>query len=198
MKLTFRTASILLGAWVLSLSIAQAAPATSACVIAGPPDAALTIEEYSDFQCPYCAKGSEVVKQALKEYPGKIRLVFRNLPLPFHKHALTAAKAFTSVCLQDPSLAYSYQNTIFENQDKLATGGESYLLEVAQKLGVDMNKMKSDMASTKVEQIIANDQALAKTNNFQGTPSFMVGKEPLVGARPYKEFREVIERNLKY
>jgi protein-disulfide isomerase len=78
-------------------------------MIAGLANAPVTIEEFADFECKYCVRGSNTTREVLKNYAGKVNLVFRNMPLPAHQNALIAAKAFSAVCLQSPSLAYSYQ-----------------------------------------------------------------------------------------
>jgi len=166
------------------------------CAIAGPSNAVLTIEEYGDFECKYCVRGSKTMREVLKNYPGKINLVFRNMPLPAHQNAFVAAKAFSAVCLQSPSLAYSFQKELFDNQDKLVSQGEAFLYEVAENLGIDVTKMKSDMNGDAVAKSIAEDQQLADSHNFKGTPSFMIGTEPIVGALPYDEIKKVIDKQL--
>ncbi|WP_413289762.1 DsbA family protein [Bdellovibrio sp. HCB337] len=196
MKFGFKKFAVILSACVSIYGFAYADSKPGGCTIAGPENAVLTIEEYSDFECPYCAKGSEVMKQVLKDYDGKVKLVFRNLPLPFHKNAEIAAKAFTAVCLQSPSLAHSFQTTLFANQDKVTKEGETYIFKVAKKLGVDVSVMKADMQGPKVAEILADDKAAADSHNFKGTPSFMIGSEAVVGARPYTEFKRIIDRQL--
>ena len=136
------------------------------------------------------------MREVLKNYAGKINLVFRNMPLPFHQNALVAAKAFSAVCLQSPSLAYSYQKNLFDNQDKLVNQGEPFLYEVAEKLGVDVTRMKFDMNGEAVAKSIAEDRQFADSHNFKGTPSFMIGTEPIAGAFPYDEIKKIIDRQL--
>jgi protein-disulfide isomerase len=172
------------------------AAADEGCVIAGPSNAPLTIEEYSDFECPYCAKGAASMKRVLQEYPGKVKLVLRNLPLPMHSLATPAAKAFTAVWLQNPSSAYEFQDQIFTNQGRLIKEGESFLLETAKNLGIDIDQMKIDMEGDKVATILKDDAALAKKYGFNGTPSFRIGNESVRGAIPYDEIKAVIDRQL--
>ncbi len=156
----------------------------------------VTIEEFSDFQCPYCARGADTMKEVLKDYPGKVKLVFRNMPLPFHPHALVAAKAFTAVRLQSPKLGCAFRDELFANQHELAEQGESYLYALASQLGVDVSKMKTDMAGDQVAKSLAEDQQLANTHGFNGTPSFMIGTVAITGARPYSEFKKIIDQQL--
>lgn len=169
---------------------------TAGCVIAGPSTASLTIEEYADFECPYCVRGANTMKQALSEYSGKIKLVYRNMPLAAHANALVAAKAFSAVCMQNPSLAYTFQNDLFANQSEFKTKGEPYLYDLANKIGVDVTQMKTDMAGPDIAKSIADDQAAATQHALTGTPSFMIGTEAVTGALPYSEIKKVIDRQL--
>src|SRR4051812_23831452 len=109
------TKSALLTVLLTGSCLAQAAEPIHRCTIEGDPKAQITIQEFSDFECPYCAKGAETMSQIIKKYPGKVRLVFRNMPLPMHAHALVAAKVFTAICLQGDALGDAFQKTIFSN-----------------------------------------------------------------------------------
>jgi protein-disulfide isomerase len=183
---------------ILAMLVSRAQAGTSeGCVIAGPANAPVTIEEYVDFECVYCAKGADAMKQVLLNYPDKVKLVLRNLPLvDFHSKSLIAAKAFAAVWLQGPSLAYKFQENLFSNQARLQSEGEALLVEVAQRLGVDVAQMKTDMAGDKVATILAEDMALAKAYKFNGTPSFRIGNESITGSRPYSEYKAIIDRQL--
>jgi len=177
------------------VSTAQAA-SNEGCVIAGPANAPLTIEEYVDFECVYCARGANAMKQVLQEYPDKVKLVLRNMPLDFNAQSLTAAKAFTAIWLQSPSLAYRYQDILFKNQARLGSEGEAFLVEAALSVGADVAQMRADMAGDKVAKILAEDKALAKSYNFKGAPSFRIGNESITGARPYSDYKAIIDRQL--
>jgi predicted DsbA family dithiol-disulfide isomerase len=98
--------------------------------------------------------------------------------------------------LQDPSLAYRFQESVFENQDQFLHLGEPFLYQTADKLGVDVAKMKTDMGSPQVERQIEEDRKLARANGIEGTPSFLIGSEKVVGALPYDQIRKVIDEQL--
>jgi protein-disulfide isomerase len=197
MKTIFMKFAVLLNICGSIASVAYAGTASGGCVIAGPENAPVTIEEFSDFECPYCAKGAFTMKQVLKDYDGKVKLVFRNMPLEFHKNATLASQAFTAVWLQSPSLAHSFYTKIFENQDRLGKEGEKFLVEMAEDVGADVVQMKTDMKGSKVAQILAEDKALAESLKFRGTPSFRIGTETVVGSVPYDDFKKVIDRQLQ-
>lgn len=179
-------------------SVARAASSSNDRVIAGPADAALTIEEFADFECVYCERGASTMKQVLKDYDGKVNLVFRNLPLEFHKQALPAAKAFSAIRLQSPSKAFAFYTKVFDNQKRLEDEGMAFLIQAAGAAGADVEQMKSDMEGPKVVQILAEDKALAESFHFNGTPSFRIGTESVTGAVPLAEFKKVIDRQLSH
>jgi protein-disulfide isomerase len=198
-----RVASVLGIVLVQSLANATASPAigtlaaTQDCVIAGPAQARITIEEFSDFECPYCAKGAKTIKEILKKYPGQVRLIFRNLPLSSHlPNSLVAAKAMAAICQMDPKKAFSFQEEIFSHQDRLMHDGQAYVSEVAQQLAVDESELRKVMESAEVATQIQLDRQLADAHAFRGTPSFMIGNEPVVGSLPLAEFSRVIDRQL--
>jgi len=162
----------------------------------GPTDAPITIVEYSDFQCPYCGRGYTTVREVLKNYEGKVRFVYKNLPLPMHPLALPAAKRFEAILMQDPKKAFLYHNEIFENQDKLNAQGEKFLDAVAKKVGADMKRLKADMDGDKVKARLDADKAEAEKFNFSGTPGFIVNGISIRGAYPFETFKTLIDKQL--
>lgn len=166
------------------------------CVIAGPENAQLTIEEYVDFQCLYCVKGAKTMREVIKNYDGKVNLVLRNMPLPFHPLALVAAKAFTAVCMQSPDLAYAFQKELFDNQEKFGKEDEAFLYATAKKIGADSERMKAAMSSDEVAKSILADRRRAESHKFTGAPSFLIGSVPLTGSYPYEEIKKIIDTQL--
>ena len=165
-------------------------------VLKDPAAPAITIEEYSDFECPFCKRGAETMEQIMKAYDGKIKLVFRNMPIPkIHPHALEAAKALTAVNFLSPGLVYAYQGQVFAHQEQLELSTD-VLYETADHLGVNVAKMRVEMQSERVAKRLAEDEALAKEHGFQGTPSFRIGSEDVVGSRPLSDFKQIIDHQL--
>lgn len=169
---------------------------TDATPVRGPKNAPITIVEYSDFQCPYCQRAYQTVKEIEKKYGDKVRLVYKNTPLPFHQMAMPAAKRFTAIAMQSAAKAYEYHDKVFDNQNKLNTDGEKFLDEVAKKTGVDMAKMKKDMEGEVVKARIQADIAEAAKFQFSGTPGFLVAGVSLKGAYPINAFEAIIDRKL--
>ena len=101
--------------------------------ILGPKDAAITIVEYSDFQCPYCSRGYQTINEVKKAYGDKVRIVFKHLPLDFHPLAMPAAKYFEAIAKQSTEKAYKFHDLVFENQGELGSKKEAFLKDMAKK-----------------------------------------------------------------
>lgn len=165
-------------------------------VIFGKKDAPVTIFEYSDFQCPYCSRGYQTIKQVEKEYGDKVRVVFKHLPLDFHPLAMPAAKYFEAIAKQSHEKAAKFHDTLFENQAQMKDKGEKLLSETAKKLGVDMKKLSTDLKDESIAQRIAADMEEAKKFNMSGTPGFIINGVSLRGAYPFPEFKQIIDQHL--
>jgi protein-disulfide isomerase len=166
-------------------------------VVFGTKGAPITIIEYSDFQCPYCSKGYETVKKVLQEYAGKVQVIYKHLPLDFHPLAEPAAKYFEAIALQDKSKAEKFHDAIFDNQKGLNEGKEGFLEKTAKSVGVDMGKLKKDLTSESVKEVIRADMEEARKFDFSGTPGFLVNGVSLKGAYPFEEFKKIIDRQLE-
>ncbi len=155
----------------------QPPPDTSAQIIPignSPVDGAanpvLTIVEFTDLQCPYCAQIAPILDSLTKTYPQKIRVVFKNFPLSFHPQAPGAAAA---------ALVAGKQGRFFEFRYLVAphfrTLGDSLYLALAGQMGLDMQKFKSDMVLTpEISEIIEADMELGRKLGVQGTPTLFV------------------------
>src|SRR5665213_410959 len=165
-------------------------------VIFGNKSAPITIVEYSDFQCPYCGRGFQTVKEVEKAYGDKVRIVFKHLPLDFHPFAMPAAKYFEAIALQDPKKAEKFHDEVFSNQKELNQDGEKFLKSVAKKTGANMAKVEKDMNSESVQKRIAADMEEAKKFEFSGTPGFLINGVSLRGAYPAPEFKKIIDKEL--
>ena len=155
-------------------------------------DCAITIVEYSEFQCPFCKRTLPAAEQVMAEYKGKVRWVVRDFPLSFHDRAKPAAIAAN--CAAQQNKYWQMYKTIFENQQKLA---DADLEGHAKLVGVDLNRWKSCIKDSKglEEQIDANMKS-GMSFGVNGTPAFFVNGRRLSGAVAYAEFRRVIEDEL--
>ncbi len=164
--------------------------------IYGAADAPITIVEYSDFECPFCSRGYTNLKETLKLYPGKIRVVYKHLPLDFHPKAMPAARYFEAVARQGAEKAYKFHDMIFENQKEFVKSGEAYLKTVAKKVGADLKQVEKDLADPKLDDRIKADMAEAAKFGFNGTPGFLINGVSIRGALPTSEFQKIIDRHL--
>tara|TARA_Y100000768_G_scaffold330762_1_gene269679 strand:+ start:15497 stop:16285 length:789 start_codon:yes stop_codon:yes gene_type:complete len=164
---------------------------TSAQIIRGPEDAPITIVEYSDFECPFCSRSKATLSALEDKYPGKIRLVFKHLPLSFHPNAMIAAKYYEAISLQSPTKAFEFHDRIFKNQSALKKG-EAYLAQLSEELKVDMTKLNKVLHTSLIEEKIQADIAEANKFDFTGTPGFLVNGVPVKGAYPLQHFEMII------
>ncbi|MFQ5513355.1 MAG: DsbA family protein [Myxococcota bacterium] len=139
--------------------------------ILGKPDAPVTIVEYSDFQCPYCARTQPLLKQLHEKYPDKVRIVFKHFPLSFHQGARPAAIA--SMAAKEQGKFWEMHDVLFENHRSL---NPSNMEEMAKKAGLDLERFKKDMeekAQDYAKQVDA-DFRQGQTVAVRGTPTLFV------------------------
>ena len=162
----------------------------------GPRKAPVTIVEYSDFQCPYCAKGFQNLKKLKSKYKEKVRIVYKHLPLDFHAEAEPAARYFEAIAMQSAQKAYKFHDYIFDNQSSLGQQKEAFLKRAAREAGADLEQMQRDLTSELVNKTLASDLAEAKRFGFSGTPAFLINGVSLKGAYPVEEFSKIIDQHL--
>jgi len=160
--------------------------------IRGPKDAPITLVEYSDFECPFCSRGYETVQALLQKYNGKIRFIYKHLPLSFHEQAMISAKYYEAIRLQDEKKAFAFHDEVFKNQRKLKNG-EAFLQATAKQVGADMARLKKDLNSDAVTKRIEEDQKEAANFGMQGTPGFLLNGVPVRGAYPTEYFVQLVD-----
>jgi protein-disulfide isomerase len=157
--------------------------------------APVVIQVFSEFQCPFCRKVRPTLAEIEKEFGGRVKLVWRHLPLPFHKDAPLAAEAAQEVFAQKGSAGFwRYHDALFEAQE---TGiGRDVLETLAAKQGVDMTRFVSALDSRKHRPKVEADVRIATDASINGTPGFVINGYFLSGAQPTPAFRKVIRRAL--
>ena len=165
-------------------------------IVRGRPDAVITIVEYTDFQCPYCAFGAKTVEEVLARYEGQVRLVVKHLPLQFHPMAKPAAQYFEALSVQSADRAWAFYDRLFENQRALA-GGTSFLHQLAGDLGANVEQLEKDLAGPVVHDRLAGDLREAERYRFDGVPAFIINGQVIEGAQPANVFVDVIEAILR-
>ncbi|HMO17291.1 MAG TPA: thioredoxin domain-containing protein [Oligoflexia bacterium] len=157
--------------------------------VKGPKDAKVAVVVFSDFQCPFCARGKDLVDQIEKEYPKDVKIVFKHLPLDFHPQAIPASRA--TLAAEKQGKFWEMHDFLFLNQTKLA---DSYYEEAAKEIGLDLAKFKADFENPATEARVLKDLELAKSLGVQGTPNFYVNGVNIRGALPFPEFKKIIDK----
>jgi protein-disulfide isomerase len=161
--------------------------------IIGPKDAPLTLVIYSDFECPYCSRGFKNEQILESKYKGKIRTIFKHLPLPMHPNAMIAAQYYEGVRLQSGEKAKQFHDKLFSSQQELQKG-EAFLKVAAKAVGADMAKLAKDVKSEAIKARIEADMEEAKKFGVEGTPGYLINGVPVFGAYPVEHFDSLIEK----
>jgi protein-disulfide isomerase len=170
-------------------------PVTAAQPVKGPADAPVTIVAISDFQCPFCSRVEPTLTQLETEYKGKLRVVWRNNPLPFHQNALPAAELAMEAMAQGGSDKFwKAHDKLFANQQALT---RENLDTYAQELGLDATKYKAALDTHTHKAQIEADQQMATKFDARGTPAFFINGRFLSGAQPLEKFKEIVDDELK-
>ena len=157
----------------------------------GPPGAPVTIVEFSDFQCPYCARARTTLKQVMERYPERVRWVARDFPLPMHPMAEPMAQA--AQCATEQGAYWRYADAVFDRYRSLDAEA---LTPLAAELGLEPGAFRACLQSGRYADEVQRDMADGQAAGVTGTPSFFINGIMLSGAQPLERFVEVIEREL--
>ncbi|MBM3382009.1 MAG: DsbA family protein [Betaproteobacteria bacterium] len=158
----------------------------------GPKDAKVTIVEFADFQCPFCARMVPTLNQIVKKYEGKVRWVYRDFPLrEIHPEALPAAVAAN--CAGEQGKYFEMHHALFENYQTL---GAQLYKDLASKIGVDAGKFETCMKDPKQENEVLKDAQEGQNLGINGTPAYFVNGRKLGGAVNEAEFSRLIDEEL--
>jgi len=159
----------------------------------GPAGAPVTIVEFSDYQCPYCQRQEEALKQILARYPSQVRLVVMDFPLDMHPDARRAARA--AVCADLQGHFWEMHDRLFANQGALA---EDDLEQSARQIGLDEKRFKTCLSSPAAEERVAENQRAGEEAGVDGTPSLFLNGRPFSsGAVSFGELQATVEEELK-
>jgi len=175
-----------------------AAPDASSAAKGGA-NAKVVIQEFSDFQCPFCKRVEPTVQAIEKEYGNKIKIVWRHMPLPFHKNAPQAAQATQEAFAQKGSAAFwTFHDKLFaaEGTDEARTD-RANLEKIAQEMGLNMDKFKAALDNNVHKAKIDADAEAGNKAGINGTPAFVINGYYISGAQPESAFKKLINRALK-
>jgi protein-disulfide isomerase len=155
----------------------------------GADDLKVVLMEFSDFQCPYCAKAHKIVKQFMAKHGDEVTLVYKNFPITsIHPEAMPAAKAAWAALKQGKF--WEYQDALFSQQDKL---GEKLYLATAKNLNLDLEKFEKDR--TNADGAIDEDIRLAQTLGISGTPFLVLNGEAFSGGVQLSDLENALTRS---
>lgn len=151
----------------------------NAAHVRGNPEAPVTLEEFGDFQCPPCGQFAAFAEELLKEYDSRLRVVFRNFPLPGHEHAREAALAAEAAGFQGKF--WEMHDTLYKEQSTWSKAPNTRELfeSYAGTLGLNMEEFKKDMDSDKAKERVDSDHALGDSLGIKVTPTLFINKRPL-------------------
>lgn len=159
----------------------------------GAADAPITIVEFSDFQCPYCKLSAPVIRELMRQYPGQLKVVYRDYPGPNHPYAAQAAEA--AQCAGDQHSFWEYHDLLFDRQ---VPGSGWNFRALADELQLDSAAFAACLQSGRYREEVKLDLRDALKLGISSTPTFFVNGRPLVGARPIADFQALIESSLPH
>ena len=163
----------------------------------GDAKAPIVIQEFSDFQCPFCKRVEPTLQQLEKDHKGAIRIVWRHMPLPFHQYAELAAEASEEVLAQKGATAFwAYHDLLYEAQGERDGLDRVNLDVLADKLGLDMARFKAALDNHVHQAKVQADIDAANKIGINGTPAFVINDYYLSGAQPLSAFRRAVKRAL--
>lgn len=158
----------------------------------GPKDAKVTIVEFADYQCPFCARMVPTLGEIVRKYEGKVRWVYRDFPLrEIHPEALPAAVAAN--CAGAQGKYFEMHHALFDNHQRL---GSAMYRELAGKIGLEMGKFDACLKDPKMENEVLKDAQEAQNLGVNGTPAYFVNGRKLGGAVDKNEFSRLIDSEL--
>ncbi|HSD85908.1 MAG TPA: thioredoxin domain-containing protein, partial [Kofleriaceae bacterium] len=157
----------------------------------GPDDALVTIVEWSDFQCPYCQKEAPVLAHVREKYGDQVRIVYRHMPMAFHRDAMLAAEAGAAAAAQGKF--WPFHDQLWNSFGHLSRAD----LEAAGKVaGLDMTAFRAALDDRRYHDAIVAEAAAAEAVGVDGTPTLFVNGQPVVGSREISDMDQIIDAHL--
>ncbi|HVY46560.1 MAG TPA: thioredoxin domain-containing protein, partial [Minicystis sp.] len=158
--------------------------------------ALVTIVEFADYQCPFCGRVEVTLGQLAQLYGDKLRVVYKDNPLPFHPHAEPATEVALEVRARKGDAAFwKFHDALFADQTHLE---DAQLADAAAQVGLDRKLALAAIQSKKHAAAIDESKDLAEDVEAQGTPTFFINGRKLVGAQPIEKFRAIIDDEIAH
>jgi len=153
--------------------------------------ARVTIVEFFDYQCPFCLKTNPAVEEAIKHYPGNVRLVLKNLPLSIHPDSALAHQA--ALAAGEQGRFWEMHDLLFANHNKIKLPD---LVLYAQQLHLDVPRFQKALESGRFHQVIDDDAAMARGLGITATPTFFINGQQLTGQQSVERLNAAIDEAL--
>ncbi len=157
----------------------------------GDAGAPVTIVEFSDYECEYCARAEGTVRKVLDEYKGRVRLVHQAFPLAIHPRAPKAAEA--AFCAGEQGRYWEMHDSLLAGQGAL---GIDDLKRRARALQLDVGRFDACLDSGRMAPVVLASKKLGEGIGIDSTPSFFVNGRPLSGAQQFERFKELVDYEL--
>lgn len=156
--------------------------------VAGNPEGDVTVVEFIDYNCGFCKKAHEGVRELVETDPG-VRYVIKEFPILGPSSVTAARAALAARHQQDGRLYMAFNDALMRHRGSLT---DEQVWEIAEEVGLDVEKLKADAARDEVEQAIRANYDLARALKIEGTPSFVVGERMVRGYVPLENLREAV------
>ena len=166
-------------------------PVAAGDPVRGNANAPVTIVEFSDFQCPFCQRVNPTLEKIRQTYGDRVKIVFKDFPLPNHPQAPKAAEA--ARCAADQNKFWEMHDAMFANQRALELPG---LKQTARAIGLDGTTFDSCLDSGKHAGVVADNADLGEKMGINSTPTLYVNGRQILGAMPFEVFKQVIDEEL--
>lgn len=160
--------------------------------VLGQSDAAVTLLEYGDFECPYSQEGTVIARALYEEFQGRLRFVFRHFPLTKHPHAQQASEAAEAAAAQGKF--WEMAEILFVNQYALTTRN---LLRYAEQLGLNTKQFERDLSEHRYAETVQADVLSGKESRVTGTPTWFINNDRYDGPDDPETLRAVLQRHLR-
>jgi protein-disulfide isomerase len=162
----------------------------------GNKNADVVIIEFGCFRCPYTKKAEKVVDEILEYYGDKVYYVYRDFPLTT-RHVNADIHAEAANCALDQNKYWEYHDLLFEKQDEMLNHTSDDLIKLGEEVGLNNEEFKECILTRKYKDEVQKDYEDGYKAKIYGTPTFFINKERIVGPREFKDFKKVIDKELK-
>lgn len=160
--------------------------------IIGDSNAILTVIEFGCYACPYTQKAESVVQEVLDYYEGKVNFQFKTFYIPHHNQSFESAIAAN--CAQEQGKYYAYHTQLFQDQESFSK--ETYI-KIASQLGLELEQFTECLDTVKYKAEVDGDTLMGIHAGVPGTPTFFINDRVIVGPKPFKTFKKIIDKELK-